>query len=175
MLNSSHFSPFPMDMRRLSLAHLAGNSEEASSDRHASDSLSFSFRLYDTKPEGFVVDTKTSNALLHGLCEEGTLDEALRIREEILGRERGNWKKRLRSWMKWLRGLKPDNHTYIILTRWLFELNKIEEAIQFWGSWKRNVMIDKCCKAERAGEGQNLFDEMMRKERAVKHSWIIYT
>ncbi|KAG2245326.1 hypothetical protein Bca52824_092811 [Brassica carinata] len=141
----------------------------------SSDSLSFSFRLYDTKPEGFVVDTKTSNALLHGLCEEGTLDEALRIREEILGRERGNWKKRLRSWMKWLRGLKPDNHTYIILTRWLFELNKIEEAIQFWGSWKRNVMIDKCCKAERAGEGQNLFDEMMRKERAVKHSWIIYT
>lgn len=38
-----------------------------------------------------------------------------------------------------------------------------------------SVMIDKCCKAERAGEGQNLFDEMMRKERAVKHSWIIYT
>ncbi|CAN7118865.1 unnamed protein product [Brassica rapa subsp. narinosa] len=57
------------------------------------------------------------------------------------------------------RGLKPNNHTYSILIRGMFDLNKVEEAVQLWGSWKRN-------------EGQKLFDEMMSKN--VQPDSVVY-
>ncbi|CAF2130397.1 hypothetical protein HID58_012366 [Brassica napus] len=49
------------------------------------------------------------------------------------------------------RGLKPNNHTYSILIRGMFDLNKVEEVIQLF------------LETERAEEGQKLFDEMMSK------------
>ncbi|CAN6825736.1 unnamed protein product [Brassica oleracea] len=112
--------------------------------------------------------TKTSNALLHGLCEAGKLEEAFRIQEEILGRGfvmdtvsyntliSGYCRKRKMEEAFRLmdemvdRGLKPNNYTYIILI----------------------FMINGCCKAERAEEGQKLFDEMVSEN--VQPNTVVY-
>ncbi|WZY85194.1 hypothetical protein YC2023_031578 [Brassica napus] len=61
------------------------------------------------------------------------------------------------------RGLKPNNHTYSILIRGMFDLNKVEEVIQLFLETERYASRYGCCKDERAEEGQKLFDEMMSK------------